>query len=221
MNGSVTPEEKLLKLIRGEKKQKPQVAELPKAGEPSIPLSSKPNIKLSGVQLLQKMQAFQQQAQQKYIRAFNFKKAIFVVFILSCAYLIVNLIYPFFGLKGSYIPKIIPENNKEIVVAQSNAIKPLNNYVEVAKNRQLFTSEAALSGGSVQIATVAGPDLMKDLSLVGIIAGDNPQAVIEDRKTSKTYYVNKGQSIEQFKVEDVREGKIVLSHGGQTYELSL
>ena len=132
MSGSVTPEEKLLKLIRGEKKQKPQVVEPPKASEPGIPLSSKPGVKLPGVQLLQRIGAFQQQVRKKYIQTFNLKKTILVVFILSCVYLIVNLIYPFFGLKGSYIPKIIPENNKEIVVAQSNPIKPLNNYVEVA-----------------------------------------------------------------------------------------
>ncbi|MCM8789708.1 MAG: hypothetical protein NC916_01615, partial [Candidatus Omnitrophica bacterium] len=61
----------------------------------------------------------------------------------------------------------------------------------------------------------------KDLKLLGIIFGDNPQAIIEDAKNQKTYYLNREQSIGDFIVEDIRDGKVILDYQGQKFELYL
>ena len=68
---------------------------------------------------------------------------------------------------------------------------------------------------------VSNTDLVKQLNLVGIIAGENPQAVIEDKNTQKTYYLNKGQFLGEIQLEDILEGKIIINHKGQRFELYL
>lgn len=62
---------------------------------------------------------------------------------------------------------------------------------------------------------------IQDLSLMGIISGDNPQAAIQDKKTQKVYYVSKGESVADFLIEDIQDGKIILGYKGQRYELRL
>ena len=77
------------------------------------------------------------------------------------------------------------------------------------------------NAGTSQPAIAANVDLLKDITLVGIITGANPQAVIEDKKSLKNYYVTKGQFIGQMQVEDIQEGKIIINYKGQKYELYL
>ena len=60
------------------------------------------------------------------------------------------------------------------------------------------------------------------LSLLGIVAGDPPQAIIEDAQTKKTYFVKTGQPVvEGLVVKEVREERVVLELNGETLELSL
>ena len=201
MSDNITPEEKLLKLIRKDKKPKPDTVLYP---EPKIQTSPHP--------------AFF----QKYFHSLNLKKTVIIIFVLSCAYLSINFIYPFFGLKKTAMPKITAKLVNGPAFTQINGIKPFEYYAGALQNRQLFTLEGSSDGQKGQTASaVAGPELMKNFNLVGVIAGENAQAIIEDKLTLKTYYVNKGQSIGEFKVEDVLEGKIILSYHGQTYELNL
>lgn len=207
MSDNITPEEKLLRLIRGEKKVKPKPSTPLQIKEEKDLVSSKVEIKRSFSWLAR-------------INKASLKKAIFAALIISCTYLFINLLYPFLAPKKLNISKIGREQAKETEADQIYGSKPLDYYLSVGKNRQLFVS-AGVGESAEQPASIAGPDLMKNLTLVGIAAGDNPQAIIEDKKLLKTYYVSKGQMIDQFKVENILEGKIILSHGGQVYELSL
>lgn len=60
------------------------------------------------------------------------------------------------------------------------------------------------------------------LSLIGIVAGNPAQAIIEDSQTKKTHFVTVGQGvIEGLIVEDVREDRVVLDLNGEKIELSL
>lgn len=65
------------------------------------------------------------------------------------------------------------------------------------------------------------PDFTQNLNLVGIILSDNPEAVIEHRKSKDTLFVKKGDRIEEAVVEDIREGKVILNYDGERMELEL
>jgi len=60
------------------------------------------------------------------------------------------------------------------------------------------------------------------LSLIGVIAGEPPQAIIEDSQTKKSFFVTAGQSlIEGLMVKEILENRVVLDLYGERIELSL
>ncbi len=78
---------------------------------------------------------------------------------------------------------------------------------------------------ALELVTVAGSDIMiqaaANLTLMGIVLDQNPQAVIIDNKEKKTYFLNKGQFIREIKIEDILKGKVILSYEGEKLDLRL
>ncbi len=62
---------------------------------------------------------------------------------------------------------------------------------------------------------------IKDLSLVGIIEDNGAKAVIEDKKNSKTYFLNIGDEISDARVAQIRESEVILELSGARYTLSM
>lgn len=195
MKDSISPEEKLLKLIRGQKK----TADLKPAIQPSI---SPPY-----------------PSAQNYL-SLNIKKIIWAAFVFACIYLAASFIYPLVSLKRIELLQATPEKITESKIEVKSKARPYEFYLEGVKNRQIFGSPA-LKQEMGRPAIGLDTDLIKDFNLVGIISGENPQAVIEDKKVQKTYYLSKGQFIGEFQIEDIQEGKIILNYQGQKFELYL
>lgn len=205
MKDNISPEEKLLKLIKGQKSK-----ELPK---PVVSVE-KPADKPAAFD--PKLDSF-----RKYFLFLSTNRIIMLIFILSCIYLIISFIYPFWGLKridlGPEVIKLKPEN---IPIKPKQEVKPFESYLDSVKKQKIFSS--GISGDDTsKPAKAASADLIKDINLVGIISGENPQVIIEDKKAQKTYYLNKGQFIGDIEVSDIQEGKIILNYNGQKYELYL
>lgn len=65
-------------------------------------------------------------------------------------------------------------------------------------------------------------NLESRLSLVGIVDGDPPQAIIEDASTSKTHFVVEGQKVtEGAVVTEIHANRVVLDWFGEQIDLSL
>lgn len=205
MKDNISPEEKLLRLIRGQKKQSvttdkqvgitPAVSEVKSTIKPSIYLLIK-----------------------KYSSLIGIHKIIWIFFVTSCIYLAVSLIYPLVWLKRIKLPQIAAGRTIESKIEPKVEVKPYEFYQEGIANKQIF---GARFSQDVEKPTAVGLDFMKDINLVGIIAGENPQAIIEDKKAQKTYYLSKGQFMGEFQLEGIGEGKIILNYNGQRYELYL
>lgn len=105
---------------------------------------------------------------------------------------------------------------------KAKELKPFSYYSEIIGKRQLFKIIASAEAKE-KPKTASGPalDAIKNYSLLGVIGGANPQAIIEDKKTKQTIYLQKGQSLGEFKVKDVQDGKIILESGEETAELSI
>lgn len=97
-------------------------------------------------------------------------------------------------------------------------------YIKAVSSKGLFqggessgdlAGNAELSGGS------KAADPAKRFNLVGIIPGDQPQAIVEDIESAKTYYLNKGQSVAGIEVEDIADGRVVISFNGRRIVLVL
>jgi len=206
---NTSPEEKLLHLIKGQRK--PQEAKPESKSLPSVDVSSQQPKKikksLSGLKI------------QKNLSFLNIQRIIWTFFALSCAYLIISFVYPLIGPKKIELPKVATTTTSEKEIEPPQESKPYEFYLQAIKERQIFSS--APGKETEGTASIINSDLIKDINLVGIISGASPQAVIEDKKLQKTYYVNKGQFIGEFQVEDIQEAKIILSYKGQKFELYL
>ncbi len=208
MKPDFSPEERLLKLIRHPKKQNIAIEKK----SPSIALDLNPVFRPSIYTSM-----------QKYLSFVYLQKIILLIFIAVGSYFIVSFIYPWIGYKKIILPPITQEKimGSEIE-SNKQEVKPYEFYLEGLKNRQIFGSSTlpeTQAGASPAINT--SPDLTKDMNLVGIVSGNNPQAIIEDKKAGKTYYETKGQSIGEFQVEDIQEGKVILDYHNQRCELYL
>lgn len=205
MKDNSVPEEKLLKLISGQKKMfKPPLKEDKSPIGPEA--NTAKNAQAKGL------------IKHKAWPSLSVNQIIIIVFIISVICLAAAFIYPMIVLKEVKLPAYVPEKVGSDNKNTKEEVRPYSFYLQGLQGRQVFSAAASQES---EIATNVGVDLMKDLSLVGIIAGDKPQAIIEDKKNQKSFYVNKGQFIREFKIEDIQEGKVTLSYNGQRFELTI
>lgn len=196
MSDNIIPEEKLLRLIRGQKKPEPTLLKTIRKAPPQFNAASASN----AASLL------------------TAHKIMALILAASAVYLVSSIILPVD--KG----QIRANKYTQPVFAGAKEAAPQNSYEDYLENirgRQIFNEPSASARLPDQPAGIANNDAFKDITLVGIIAGDPLQAIIEDKKMQKTYYVTKGQNIGDLQVADILEGKIILSYQGKNFELYL
>lgn len=200
MRDNISPEEKLLRLIRGEKKDK---------FKQLVPASAE----VSNLSAANPQPAFG----KNLLKLISPQLAIRLLLALACIFLLFSIIQPFFMKKP--LPAAAQERgglpqSQQPKIEES---KPLASYQQEISGKELFGSGHTENAPAAAIDT----NLMENLALVGIISGDNPQAIIEDIKSKKTYYLTKGQYIGAFLIVDIQEGKIIINHSGKRYEMAL
>ncbi|MDP2904946.1 MAG: hypothetical protein Q8O22_01415 [Candidatus Omnitrophota bacterium] len=208
MRDTITPEEKLLRLIRGTKKRKEPMSEenIPLGGGSLAPAAAgtggKPSF-LAG-----------------HLFRLDPRKALRWGFILSSLYLGVSLAYPWFGLKKVKLPAVAGGAAVRPERLPQEEVKPFEFYLDGVSGRQIFAGVGSFVAAALPQAA-AGVNVADDISLVGIVSGENPQAIVEDKKNQKTYYLSRGQLIGDLRVDDIKEGKIIVDRKGQKFELYL
>jgi type II secretory pathway component PulC len=195
MNDSNLPEEKLLRLIRGAKNQERAQAAAKKTSEPEVPARA--------------VRARPFKADPALLRAVSI-----VVFAGSCAFLLKTL---FAAPTVPQVPPSVHEGAPEQPVQEQT----LEHYLQQAAASRIFglQQQEAPAGPSSGPTDAEIADMLKDLTLMGVISGAAPQAIIEDQRTQKTYYLNKGQSLGDLQVESIQENKVILNYKGRRSEL--
>lgn len=105
------------------------------------------------------------------------------------------------------------------------AVKAFAEYEEVLRKRDIFNlpgskpadGAAAPAAGPAAVPTV---DLQSSYRLVGILLDHDPRAVVEDLKSQETLFLSRGQQLGEITVEDIQQGKVILTYNGQRYELT-
>ena len=199
----------MLRLIRGQKKSLIPVLA---GGNLNAPVP----VKIQGGIIQKRAFKF-----EKYLPRLNTNILILIGLVTSSLYLLSAFAYPLFiSKKTIFSPENLLSNLTETKEAiKQEEIKPYDFYTQGIKTKQIFG--AASAGLTQESAVTVGADLIKDINLLGVISGDSPQAIIEDKKSQKTYYVTIGQLIGEFQVEDIGDGKIILNYSGQRFELSI
>lgn len=203
----LTPEEKLLRLIKGDKPKKDVMRQNDNPAHDNI---NRKNYLYNNIG-----KAY------KHLTLKAIENIIITTLILSLVYLIICYFYPYYSSKEIKLEKFALNNGNLLAEEKSQIVleeKTLDSYLKTANRDEVFKQG---SFNSSNLALAVATDIAKDLVLVGIISGASPQAVIEDKKAGKTYYVAKGQFIGQYLLEDILEGKIILKSNGQSFELTI
>ena len=62
-------------------------------------------------------------------------------------------------------------------------------------------------------------DLAAPLALMGVVEGEPPQAIIQDRKTQQTYFLYEGDTLGEITIRRVRPGVVTLEYDGDEMDL--
>lgn len=203
---NIPPEERLLRLIRGQDKARDAggVSVPLSAGEARSPSAAKHHVKLP----------------LRVSFRLNLKNITFLAFFLSLFYLAAVFFSPLIFSERLEVSPVEPQkDNTPQQLENKQNRQPLELYLKAVRGRDIFVKQPLRSQEAAP--GIIAADLIKDMNLVGILSGVDPQAIIEDKKSQKTYYLRKGQLIGELKIEDIQEGKVIISHNGEKYELSL
>lgn len=223
MTNKMTPEERLLALIKGKRKKE---GEIPKEapGAPIMDSQPEPDVRPPKPKRrdyladLLKAPIFR----NKFFNPHNLKTLnLYLIYAIAiiAVYLIIELIFvnPYRSVESVLTASYADHTYKPAIKPAREELN-YSHYENVASGRNVFGPGA---GDTAVLRQAASEDISSSLGLVGIIPGDNPQAIIENKKTQKVYYVAKGGAFENFIVEEISENKVVVDYGGKKIEMFL
>jgi len=115
--------------------------------------------------------------------------------------------------------KIRPLSFRENSVLKTAA----SSYLEGVRGRDLFKIGQG-TGMATENKEVKGPspqamDASANLKLVGISWSSDPDAIVEDTKATRTFFVKVGNMIGEGKVQAIFKDRVILRYGDQEIEL--
>jgi len=221
MDKDISPEEKLLKLIR----MNPRKEKLPSEDEntPKANKEIKPATELKPEKKKHKSesstQPWQVLPQLKNIILVN--KALFLVFTVLIIYFLVD----YFFLPSAQIPEIEVEGTQiEEIIKEKPQIKPFSYYSNEITGKTVF-KPLPIEEAEPQILEDEEEleDIMSNLSLLGIVAGATPQAIIQDNIRKKSSFTGVGDSVGGAEVKEIleAEGRVIMTYKGKDFDLSM
>jgi type II secretory pathway component PulC len=216
---NISPEEKLLRLIKGSavRREKPKEAEIAKQKnlELTTPVSGQP-----------RLGAFYAQARPKFLsRIFTLEamnKLATVLLILIAILFLFDLVLADKIGSGLYPQDAAKEKEADSFAFPKTLDKDFGQYMAQAGRRDIFSGSQKTAGGFQSTGfSSSRADYANSLKLLGVISGDKPQAVIEDQGEQKSYTVSVGDYIKDFLVDEVGLGRVRLDYKGAKFDLFL
>ncbi|MFH0924954.1 MAG: hypothetical protein V1872_04865 [bacterium] len=97
---------------------------------------------------------------------------------------------------------------------------PLNNYLAILKNKNIFSLPFTEEKEEVKEINPITESTIKELKMVGIIWSKKPEAMIEYSKNSRTYFLSKGDAFLNYRVKNIFRNSVLLStKDGRTFSL--
>lgn len=221
MHKGISPEEKLLSIIKG----KQNIPEAPVPKQEIKDIEPVPRVLWSKVDgyisaVLKSDFLKNSILDERALKNFNKYAVIIAAIIAICLFLDIILVSP--SRRAALLITKASVHASPVGLAEKTMpieMKGYSYYSNKMSGRNIFGagSYADQVPGTEPSAEMSG----SNLGLVGIIPGNNPQAIVEEKKNQKTYYLTKGQSINGITVEDINEDKVVLEYAGKKMTLFL
>jgi hypothetical protein len=107
-------------------------------------------------------------------------------------------------------------------VKTGSFLKSASYYLERTKEKDIFRKgmKKIMAAAGVITPSQKMLELTKNYRLVGISWSDNPDVMIEDTKTQRTFFLKRGQLIENdIVLKEVFKDKVILGYAGEEVEL--
>jgi len=131
----------------------------------------------------------------------------------------------------SEVSKEVPPERKEQTPSKESAASKKEprqkkassfaDYQKLLKDKKVFEPAVTQRRRTGLSEDSALREAVKQFNLVGTIPGDEPQAIVEDKRTGQTLFLKKGEAIDNIEVMDISNGRIILGYEGETITLSL
>lgn len=225
MHKSISPEEKLLSIIKGKQNIPEESAPRPEIKDIK-PIPRSPWSKADDYILAVLKNDFLKNSilDARVLKVFN--KYTVIIAALIAGYLILDIILVSPSRKAAALIAGASASGPLAVVPAEKTMpietKGYSYYSNRMSGRNMFVGGSSIQTESQGSGMEPSAELSGgNLGLVGIIPGGNPQAIVEDKKNQKTYYLVKGQSINGITLEDINEDKVVLEYRGKKMTLFL
>lgn len=171
---------------------------------------------------------FRKQSQGQEAHGFDTKiisKVLGICILVLVFYFINNLYVSFINLK---IPRNLAlEVKKEDLDASGPtdafvSKKAVSYFLEKTRQRDIFKMGKSKNGDNGVVFRGPSPRIIEatqHLKLVGISWSDDPDAMIEDTKSLRTFFVKRGGAVGGIKVQAIFKDKLILSYGNEEIEL--
>ncbi len=148
---------------------------------------------------------------------------ILLVLILS-GYFLSTLFSSIVSLKkNTHFELKAPEGTGSAAYQDTSLLKKAASYyLEKVRQRDIFKMGQNKKGATEVVSR--GPssriiEVTQHLKLVGISWSDDPDAMIEDTKALRTFFVKRGGFVGEIKVQAIFKDKLILSYAGEETEL--
>jgi len=99
-----------------------------------------------------------------------------------------------------------------------NKVEPIAANVE--KDIEMLNMPAN-TNKEIKPKKASAQEIKAKFNLIGIMTGDNNQAIIEDKTLQKTLFLYKGDKVGDCTVEDIKNNTVILDCKGEKIELSM
>lgn len=222
MQNNITPEEKLLNLIKNGK----SAEKGPVKGSETVKVQDQ---KQEGrdeqdKELKQKVHFLVPVKAKGYgTKSFSYiNRFFFIAIVLAIVYACLSYLYPYKIDTGS-LEKRGASGGQEITNEIISVLRPLSYYSDTINQRQLFKiiEQPAQKPVGPPKPKISLSQLIGGYTFVGIIFGDVPQAIVEEKKSGQSYYLTEGQYLGEIKIEKIQQGRITVSYEDETSDISI
>lgn len=209
MRENISPEEKLLDIIKkganNTKNTPPEQAEQEAPAEPAPKASLPKKIDIKSAKTFSILNKF-----------------LILAGMCTAAYMIISYIYPYTP-KSGILERVEPEKGGELLAGTPKAPPPASYYTDILSRRQMFklyeVPKPKPSGPPKPKVTIQ--QLLAGYTFIGVIFGDVPQAIVEEKRTGQSFYLTAGQFLGEIKIEKIERGRITVSYEDESMVISI
>ncbi len=138
--------------------------------------------------------------------------------VIGIGWIIVRLVQPVAFVVSTETPSV---GAAEPSVAPSTSMPATTSELPAFRERELFQAAPGVATASRRDVATA-QQATAQFSLVGIVDGTPPQAIIADAQTQQSYFVREGETFGAgIQVKKITEGRVTLDYQGVQLELHL